>query len=139
MNARRAGTAPIGQAGRFYIRSDILLPMDIASVLRSVRRRADLSQAELAARAGTSQATVSAYESGRKQPSVATLARLLQAAGARLAVEPAERPVIRVTDDQLARAGRTLVDVLGLAEALPARHERSLRFPRLDARRAGRE
>lgn len=103
--------------------------MDIASTLRGARTRAGLTQAALAARAGTSQATVSAYESGRKEPSVATLGRLLAAAGSRLTVGPAANPVLRPTAAQLARAGRTLVDVMLLAEALPTRHEPTLRFP----------
>ena len=68
--------------------------MDVAAAISSARREAGLSQAALAERGGTSQATVSAYENGRKQPSVATLSRLLAAAGSRLTVQPAERPVI---------------------------------------------
>lgn len=40
-----------------------------------------MTQAVLAKRAGTSQAAVSAYESGRRSPSVDTLCRLLAAAG----------------------------------------------------------
>jgi transcriptional regulator with XRE-family HTH domain len=84
-------------------------------------------------RAGTSQATVSAYESGRKQPSVATLTRLLAAAGSRLTTEPAERPVVKVSEAELAFRGRTLLDVLALAEALPSRPEPTLRFPPLAA------
>jgi transcriptional regulator with XRE-family HTH domain len=105
--------------------------MDAASALRLARKRSRLTQGQLAQRAGTSQATISTYESGRKQPSVATFSRLLAAAGSRLVVEPAERPVIQPSEQQLARAGRTLVAVLELAEALPVRHERRLRFPRL--------
>jgi transcriptional regulator with XRE-family HTH domain len=105
--------------------------MDVGRSLRDARRRAGLTQAELAHRAGTSQATVSAYESGRKQPSVETLGRLLAAAGLRLTVEPAPPPVVQPSPAQLARAGRALVDVLALAEALPTRHERELRFPPL--------
>lgn len=99
--------------------------------LREARRRAGLTQAALAQRAGTSQATVSAYERGSKEPSVETLDRLLAAAGARLVVEPAAAPVVRPAPDRLARAGRGLVDVLLLAEALPTQHESELRFPRL--------
>jgi transcriptional regulator with XRE-family HTH domain len=83
-------------------------------------------------RAGTSQATVSAYERGLKDPSVTTFARLLAAVGARLSVEPA-RPVVVPGRRDLERAGRILVDVLALAEELPARHDRELRFPRLPA------
>lgn len=45
------------------------------------RRTAGLTQVELAKRAKTSQAAVSAYESGRRSPSVDTLCRLVDAAG----------------------------------------------------------
>ena len=105
--------------------------MHAATSLREARRRAGLTQAALAERSGTSQATISAYESGRKEPSVETLSRLLAAAGARLAVEPAATAVVRPSADRLARAGKTLVDVLLLAEALPSRHEPRLAFPRI--------
>lgn len=50
-------------------------------LIRMARREAGFSQQELASRAGTSQAAVSAYESGRRSPSVDTLCRLLAAAG----------------------------------------------------------
>jgi transcriptional regulator with XRE-family HTH domain len=50
-------------------------------LIRIARRKAGLTQAVLAARAGTSQAAVSVYESGRRSPSVDTLSRLLAAAG----------------------------------------------------------
>lgn len=105
--------------------------MDSAAILRDARQRAALTQADLAGRAGTSQATISAYEHGRKEPSVETLARLLAATGARLTVAPASAAVVRPTRAQLARAGRALVDVMLLAEALPTRHAAELRFPPL--------
>ena len=59
-------------------------------LIRLARMRAKLTQAELARRAGTSQATISAYESGRKSPTVATLSRLLRASGfdLRARIEP---------------------------------------------------
>ena len=50
-------------------------------LIRIARRQAGLTQQALANRAGTSQAAVSAYESGRRSPSVDTLCRLLGAAG----------------------------------------------------------
>lgn len=106
--------------------------MDVALSLQAARSRSGITQAELAARAGTSQATVSAYEGGRKVPSVSTMTRLLAATGTRLTVEAAERPVVQVSESELARAARSLVQVLDLAEALPTRHQRSLRFPRLE-------
>ena len=107
--------------------------MDTGITLREARRRGGLTQADLAARAGTSQATISAYENGHKQPSVETLVRLLAATGARLSVEHDRQPVLRPSPAQEARAGRTLLDVIALAEELPTRHEPELRFPRLRA------
>jgi transcriptional regulator with XRE-family HTH domain len=106
--------------------------MDAGAVLHAARTRAGLSQAQLAARTGTSQATISAYESGAKQPSVATFTRLLAAAGARLVVESAT-PVVEPSRAELEKAGKTLAEVIALAEALPVEHEPMLRFPRLAA------
>jgi transcriptional regulator with XRE-family HTH domain len=105
--------------------------MDVRNALRTARARAGLSQAALAARSGTSQATVSAYERGRKQPSVETFSRLLAAAGASLTVEPRSWLVVEPTTTQHARVNRSLMDVLALAAALPTRHRAELRFPRL--------
>jgi DNA-binding XRE family transcriptional regulator len=58
-------------------RPDILVAMDAAWLLRTARAQAGLSQRALAEAAGTSQSAVAAIESGRKQPTVATLERLL--------------------------------------------------------------
>ena len=109
--------------------------MDSADAIKRARLRAGLTQHALAARAGTSQATISAYESGRKQPSVTTLDRLLAATGSRLTVVGRDRPVREPTQDELARADRSLQDVLVLAEALPVRHRPTLDFPRLVPRK----
>jgi transcriptional regulator with XRE-family HTH domain len=51
------------------------------NLIKQARYRSGLSQRELARRAGTSQATLSAYESGRKSPSLDTLARIVRASG----------------------------------------------------------
>jgi transcriptional regulator with XRE-family HTH domain len=59
-----------------------------AELLSWVRRAAGLSQDELAGRAGTSRTAVSAYEHGRKSPSLATVDRLVAAAGYELDVRP---------------------------------------------------
>ena len=99
--------------------------MDIGAELIRARREAGLSQRELARRAGTSQSTLSAYEAGRKQPSAATLARLLDITGAELTVRPARG------GQSLWRHGRHLAEAIALAEALPYRPARELRFPRL--------
>ncbi len=59
-----------------------------AALLERVRRVAGLSQQELASRAGTSRTTLSAYEHGRKSPTLATVERLLDSAGFELTAEP---------------------------------------------------
>ena len=105
--------------------------MDAAVALRGARVGAGLTQAQLAERTGTSQATISAYENGSKQPSVATLSRLLAATGSRLTVARASQAVIEPSSRQLKRTARALADVLALAEALPVRHRRELKYPRL--------
>jgi transcriptional regulator with XRE-family HTH domain len=105
--------------------------MDVANTLATARRRAGLTQTQLADRAGTSQATISAYESGRKEPSVETFTRLLAACGAHLAV--AYGPERLPSRQQLEHNGRVFAQVLELAEALPARRRGDLRYPRLAA------
>jgi uncharacterized protein len=59
-----------------------------AKLIRDARSAAGLTQAELAGLAGTSQSAVAAYESGSKVPTVATLERLLGAAGVTLTTSP---------------------------------------------------
>jgi transcriptional regulator with XRE-family HTH domain len=73
---------------------------DVGSdLLERVRHEAGLSQEALAARAGTSRPTLSAYEHGRKSPTLATVERLLDCAGFELTAEPrvtfAEHPTRR--------------------------------------------
>lgn len=63
-----------------------------SSLLREARRRAHLSQVELARRAGVTQSVVSAYESGSRQPSLSTLARLITATGLDLDVRVRRPP-----------------------------------------------
>ena len=57
-----------------------MLSVDTAELLLEARRMAGLTQAELARRAGTSQAMVARYETGIASPTVRTLRRLLRAA-----------------------------------------------------------
>ena len=105
--------------------------MNAALAIHDARGRAGLSQMELAALAGTSQATLSAYENGRKQPSLETFERLLAATGARLTVVSGRRPVIQPSKTEMERVSRQLSVVLDLAAALPTRHDAEVRFPRL--------
>jgi transcriptional regulator with XRE-family HTH domain len=105
--------------------------MDAATVLRDARTGAGLSLRALAARAGTSHATLSAYEAGRVVPSVETLDRIVRAAGFSLDGELHRRHRI---EDGLDR-GAELVAVLDLAEAFPARHAPTMTFPVFPGRR----
>jgi transcriptional regulator with XRE-family HTH domain len=66
----------------------IITPMNTGRLLRSARRRAGLSQRQLAAAAGVPQATVGRIEAGIVSPRTDTLSTLLRAAGAELAVLP---------------------------------------------------
>lgn len=109
--------------------------MESARLIRGARRAAGLSQARLAARAGTSQPTLAAYEAGTKVPSARTLERVLAAAGRRLSMRPG--PVVLVPGrGELERAGQTLVEVIELASQLPTAHRSELDYPRLPSTRA---
>jgi transcriptional regulator with XRE-family HTH domain len=100
--------------------------MDAGTTLRRARQRAGLSLRQLASRAGTSHSTLSAYESGDKVPTVATLARIVRAAGFALEVELS---AMVAGPDRVAR-GRELAEALELAALLPTRHEPDLAYPR---------
>ena len=91
-------------------------------LIGEIRRRSGLTQAELARRAGLPRSVLNAYERGRRQPGVDALARIAAAAGMELRVGTARR-----LDD--ARAGRLLLQVLDLAEALPHRPREPLAYP----------
>lgn len=58
--------------------------MRVSRLIRDARKRAELSQAGLAARAKTSQSAVARYEAGATMPSLPTLERLLAACGGRV-------------------------------------------------------
>lgn len=93
--------------------------MEAASLIRESRRRAKLTQRELADRADTSHATLAAYETGTKVPRVDTLDRVLRAAG----FDPEVSLVTRPETDREAREakGRELFEALELAAQFPAR------------------
>jgi len=63
--------------------------MNVGRLLAQAREAAGLSQAALAEPAGTSRPTLSAYEHGRKSPTLETAARILAEAGFELALGPA--------------------------------------------------
>ena len=104
-------------------------------LLRSARLAAGLSLRELARRAGTSHATLSAYEQGKKVPSIDTFLRVLHAS--EFAVDFVLRPRVRWRNG-VAR-GEELAEALELAEQFPSRHEQRrtpLAFPRFGSAKA---
>jgi ribosome-binding protein aMBF1 (putative translation factor) len=58
----------------------------LASALIEARKRAGLTQEELAARMGTKQTVIARLESGRVMPSTRTLKRLANATGSQLKI-----------------------------------------------------
>ena len=87
-------------------------PMITGETLALLRRRTGRTQAEVAAAAGIPAPVLSAYERGRRQPSLAIASRIIETLGYSVkfdfVLDPAEQ-------------ARRLHDVLELAEALPYR------------------
>jgi transcriptional regulator with XRE-family HTH domain len=105
--------------------------VNAAAAIREARQRAGLTLRALAARAGTSHATIAAYEAERVVPSVATLDRIVRAAGFAL-----DATLSRRVDSMGALSrGDELAAVLALAEAFPARHTPTLTYPPFPRRR----
>ncbi len=96
-----------------------------ARTLAEARARAGLSLREAARRAGTSHATLHAYETGAKAPSAATFLRVLDACG--FAVDMMLSPRIRWQDGIY--RGDELEAVLDLAGRFPARAPRHMDYP----------
>ncbi|MFM8846970.1 MAG: helix-turn-helix domain-containing protein [Actinomycetota bacterium] len=86
--------------------------MKAAKLLKDLRRRAGLTQSEVAHRVGIPSTVVSAYERGRREPSFDVVCRLVDAMGFAIHVDGRLDPEVQA---------RKLVDVLLLAEQLPYR------------------
>jgi len=104
--------------------------MSPAALLAEVLDRSELSQAELARRAGLPRSVLNAYLKGNREPGADALLRIAAAGGVRLGVEERRPPV----DPE--RAGKILNQVLGLAEALPYRPRAEMAYPPLKDRLA---
>lgn len=102
-----------------------------AQLVKRIVTAGDLSQAELARRAGIPRSVLNVYLHGRREPGVDTLIRLAGAAGFDIELARREPPV------DAERAGRILVQVLELAEALPFRPRAEMQFPPLAERLRG--
>lgn len=79
--------------------------MNGRTVVREARRRAGLTQAELAARAGTTQSSIARLETGATDASLARIDLLVRACGFDLVIE---LDAGRVDPDEWSRAQRNL-------------------------------
>lgn len=80
-----------------------------ARLLREARKRAELTQEQVAIRAGTKQSTISRVETGEEEPTLARLCELLWVMGFDLGVlEPRRRPIPADPDSVLHNLSQTL-------------------------------
>jgi len=91
------------------------------ALVREARRRAGLTQSELAARVGTSQPAIARYERARAMPDLTTLQRIAEACGLELRlelVEPdgqrdlAERAALERTAEERIRANTRQTELI---------------------------
>ena len=82
------------------------------AICQDARRRAGISQRELARRAGVSPSTVTRIERGRMEPTFDLLTRLVEACGRELRIRIAE----------IDWAGRNLLDGLSFEQRLEELH-----------------
>jgi transcriptional regulator with XRE-family HTH domain len=96
--------------------------MDGGQLAREARRRAGLTQAELAERIGTTQSAVARLERGRTDPSVERLGRIVRACDLELV------PALRPADDSdwSVASANLLLDV----DDRVRQHQAALRFAR---------
>lgn len=102
--------------------------MSTVELIVDVLGQSGLSQAELARRAGLPRSVLNAYLKGHREPGADALLRIAAAGGVELGVQKRKPPV------NPERAGKILVQVLGLAEALPFRPRGDIPYPPLKER-----
>ena len=104
--------------------------MPAATLIARVLEQSGLNQSELARRAGIPRSVLSAYLNGHREPGADALIRIAAAGGAELGIKQRKPPV----DSE--RASEILIQVLGLAEALPYRPRAEMAYPPLKDRLA---
>lgn len=92
--------------------------MKSAELLKDLRRRRRLTQAQLASRSGIAQSVISQYESGRRDPSVEKLETLLNACGETLRSTPIDAPARAHTELHVPAA---FLEVLAFGETFERR------------------
>lgn len=101
-------------------------------LVREARKRAGLTQAELAARADTTQSAIARLESGRTSPALEQVERLLRLCGFQLVIElapyddsdlvQAEASLRRTPEERLEHVQAGVKTVRELREAVTAAH-----------------
>lgn len=95
---------------------------DLGARLRHLRRRLGLSQRELARRAGVTNSSISLIESGRSNPSVGALKRILDGAPISLAeffaLEPASPKKVFYSEAEMTEIGKGPISYKQLGEDL---------------------
>lgn len=98
--------------------------MTPGALIADLRAQCGLTQAGLARRSGVSRTAINAYERGTRVPTATTLLRLVEACD--MVLTPTVRPTL-----DLERNAEALEQVLDLAELLPSRPQKHLKFPAL--------
>jgi uncharacterized protein len=101
-----------------------VMAANAGTLLAAVRREAHLTQAELARRAGTSQAMVARYETGVASPTVRTLDRLLRAAGRELKLSGLPASPVKSPSPVAVLLREHSAQIRAAAEAVGARNVR---------------
>jgi predicted nucleotidyltransferase/DNA-binding XRE family transcriptional regulator len=108
--------------------TEVVVPEAVTAgaLLRQARKEAGMSQQDLAARAGVTQSVISAYESGRRQPALPTLAALVDATGSELVIGLRRQPrrIGRLSGPVGRRVRRRRRDVVAAAAAHGVRNLR---------------
>jgi predicted nucleotidyltransferase len=98
--------------------------MTVGLIISKARNNSGLTQAELASRAGTSQAAIARYEADRVSPSVSTLERVLRAAGEELLLSSARGNQTDLSSEKAQLVRRHKVEITNLARTHGARNIR---------------
>jgi len=93
--------------------------MSSGTLIRDARRRAGLSQTELARRAAVAQSVISSYEADRREPGLGMLIKLIEASGHELVLDVRPSATLRrgIPDTRLGRRlrrrRRAVIDAAG--------------------------
>jgi predicted nucleotidyltransferase/DNA-binding XRE family transcriptional regulator len=98
--------------------------MTVGLLITNARNNSGLTQAELASRAGTSQAAIARYEADRVSPSVSTLERVLRAAGEDLLLSSVRGNQTDLSSEKAQLVRRHKVEIANLARTHGARNIR---------------